>query len=192
VKKRNLSLVLGFARHFSCSIFCRREGGAEVRSLGLDVGDKRTGVAISDPQGILATPLAVLTSNDEDALIDEILRLVEHHKAERIVIGLPRRLNGKLGQQADKVGIFADKLSCAAKQRSLSQPDIQLWDERLSTRAAERLKPHGGTAGKLRREARRGSKNRGFSARAGVDAIAAAFILQGFLDSHRQSNDEGP
>jgi putative Holliday junction resolvase len=169
-----------------------QKSGVEVRSLGLDVGDKKTGVAISDPQGILATPLTVLVSNNEDTLIDEILRLVEHHKAERIVIGLPRRLNGKLGQQADKVEIFADKLSCVAKQRSLSQLDIQLWDERLSTRAAERLKAHGGTASKLRREARRGSKNRGFSARAGVDAIAAAFILQGFLDSHSQSNNERP
>jgi putative Holliday junction resolvase len=149
-------------------------------------------VAISDPQGILATPLTVLASKDDDALMDEILRLVEHHKAERVVIGLPRRLNGELGKQAGKVGIFADKLSCAAKQRSLNQLDIQLWDERLSTKAAERLRTNGGTVGKLRRGAKRESRNRGYPVKAGVDAIAAAFILQGFLDSHRQNNDEGP
>jgi putative Holliday junction resolvase len=163
-----------------------------MRSLGLDIGDKRTGVAISDLQGILATPLTVLVSKDEDASVDEILKLVEQYKAVRIVIGLPRRLNGELGKQAGKVGIFADKLSYAAKQRSLNQLDIQLWDERLSTRAAERLKTNGGTAGKLCRGAKRGSRNRGYPVKAGVDAIAAAFILQGFLDSHRQSNNEGP
>jgi putative Holliday junction resolvase len=163
-----------------------------MRSLGLDVGDRRTGVAISDPEGILATPLTVLTSRDDYALIDEILRLVEHHKAECVVIGLPRRLDGELGKQAGKVAIFADRLSCLANERSLKALDIQLWDERLSTKAAERLRTDSGMAGKLRRGAKRGTRNRGFSVRAGVDAIAAAFILQGFLDSHRQNNGEGP
>jgi putative Holliday junction resolvase len=153
-----------------------------MRSLGLDVGDKRTGVAISDPQGILATPLTVLVSKDEDALIDEILKLVEQYKAERIVVGLPRRLNGELGQQAGKVTDFADKLSWRAKQSNLKQLDVQLWDERLSTKAAERLKTEaGGKRSKLRSRA----KNHSFSIKAEVDAIAAAFILQGFLDSHR-------
>jgi putative Holliday junction resolvase len=157
-----------------------------MRSLGLDVGEKRTGVAISDPQGILATPLTVLASEDEDALIDEILKLVEQHKAERIVVGLPRRLNGELGIQANKVSVFADKLSLRAKQSNLNQLDIQLWDERLSTKAAERLKTEaGGKGSKLRSRAKRGAKNHSFSAKAEVDAIAAALILQGFLDSLR-------
>jgi putative Holliday junction resolvase len=71
-----------------------------MRSLGLDVGGQRTGVAISDPQGILATPLTVLASRDEDALIKEILTLVSQHKVERIVVGLPRQLSGDLGRQA--------------------------------------------------------------------------------------------
>jgi putative Holliday junction resolvase len=157
-----------------------------MRSLGLDVGDKRTGVAISDPQGILATPLTVLASKDKDALIDEILKLVEQYKAESIVVGLPRRLNGELGKQASKVTTFADKLSWRAKQNNLNQLDVQLWDERLSTKAAERLKTEAGGQGrKLRSRAKRGAKNHSFSVKAEVDAIAAAFILQGFLDSHR-------
>ena len=157
-----------------------------MRSLGLDVGDKRTGVAISDPQGILATPLTVLVSKDEDALIDEILKLVEQYKAERIVVGLPRRLNGELGKQASKVTAFVDKLSWQAKQSNLNQLDLQLWDERLSTKAAERLKMDvGGKTSKLRSRAKRGTRNHSFLAKAEVDAIAAAFILQGFLDSHR-------
>jgi putative Holliday junction resolvase len=156
-----------------------------MRSLGLDVGDKRTGVAISDPQGILATPLTVLASKDEDALIDEILRLVEQYKAECVVVGLPRRLNGELGKQADKVTAFTDKLSWRAKQSNLNQLDLQLWDERLSTKAAERLMMEaGGKGNKLRSSAKRGTKNHSPSVKTGVDAIAAAFILQGFLDSH--------
>jgi len=157
-----------------------------MRSLGLDVGDKRTGVAISDPEGILATPLTVLVSKDEDALIDEILKLVEQYKAECIVVGLPRRLNGELGKQANKVTAFADKLSWRAKRSNLNQLDVQLWDERFSTKAAERLKTEaGGKGSKLRSRAKRGAKNHSFSVKAEVDAIAAAFILQGFLDSLR-------
>jgi putative Holliday junction resolvase len=153
-----------------------------MRSLGLDVGDKRTGVAISDPEGILATPLTVLANKDEDAFIDEILKLVEQYKAECIVVGLPRRLNGELGKQASKVTAFTDKLSWRAKRSNLNQLDVQLWDERLSTKAAERLKTEaGGKRSKLRSRA----KNHSFSIKAEVDAIAAAFILQGFLDSHR-------
>lgn len=157
-----------------------------MRSLGLDVGDRRTGVAISDPRGILATPLTVLTNKNEDAFIDEILKLVDQYKAERIVVGLPRRLNGELGTQASKVIAFADKLSWRAKRSNLNHLDVQLWDERLSTKAAERLKTGaGGKGSKLRSRAKRGAKNRSFSVKAEVDAVAAAFILQGFLDSHR-------
>jgi len=157
-----------------------------MRSLGLDVGDKRTGVAISDPQRILATPLTVLASEDEDALINEIIKLVEQYKAECIVVGLPRRLNGELGKQANKVTVFADKLSAQAKQSNLNQLDVQLWDERLSTKAAERLMIEAsGKGNKLHSRAKRGAKNSYSSAKVSVDAVAAAFILQGFLDSLR-------
>jgi putative Holliday junction resolvase len=157
-----------------------------MRSLGLDVGDTRTGVAVSDPQGILATPLTVLASKDEDAIINEILKLVEQYKAERIVVGLPRRLDGELGKQAGKVTTFTDKLSWQAKQRNLNQLDVQLWDERFSTKAAKRLKTEAdGQGSKLRTRARRGARHHNFSVKARVDAMAAAFILQGFLDSHR-------
>jgi putative Holliday junction resolvase len=107
--------------------------------------------------------LTVLASRDEDALIKEILALVSQHKVERIVVGLPRQLSGDLGRQANKVTAFADKLAAQAKQDSFDELDMQLWDERL-----------GG---------RRGGRDRKLSIRAEVDAIAAALILQGFLDS---------
>jgi putative Holliday junction resolvase len=162
-----------------------------MRILGLDVGDMRTGVAISDPQGILATPLTVLASRDESALIKEILTLVGQHKVRRVVVGLPRRLSGDLGKQANKVTAFADKLSGQAKESNLDQLDVQLWDERLSTKAAERLKAKGGGQGaNLHFRAKRGARNRNRAVKAEVDAIAAAFILQGFLDSQHLDNDE--
>jgi putative Holliday junction resolvase len=161
-----------------------------MRSLGLDVGDSRTGVAISDPHGILATPLTVLASEDDEALINDIFGLVEQHNVERVVVGLPRLLNGELGKQADKVTAFTEKLLCLAKDRNLEQLDIQLWDERLSTKAAERLKADGARASKVRHGAKRRARSHSFSVKAGVDAIAAAFILQGFLDSRGLGNSE--
>ncbi len=162
-----------------------------MRSLGLDVGGQRTGVAISDPQGILATPLTVLASRDENALIKEILALVSQHKVGRIVVGLPRQLSGDLGRQANKVTAFADKLAAHAEQDNFDQLDMQLWDERLSTKAAERLKTKGGgQGGSLRSRGKRGARNRNLAIKAEVDAIAAALILQGFLDSQRSRDGE--
>jgi putative Holliday junction resolvase len=162
-----------------------------MRILGLDVGDTRTGVAISDPREILATPLTVLASRDESALIEEILALVGQHNVGRVVVGLPRRLSGDLGKQASKVAAFADKLAAQAKQGNFDQLDVHLWDERLSTKAAERLKAKGGgQRSGLDSRAKRGARNRNRGIKAEVDAIAAAFILQGFLDSRHSDNDE--
>jgi putative Holliday junction resolvase len=162
-----------------------------MRVLGLDVGDMRTGVAMSDPQGILATPVTVLASRDQNALIEEVLTLVRQHKVERVVVGLPRQLSGDLGKQANKVTAFADELSARAKQSKLDRLDVQLWDERLSTKAAERLKTKaGGQGGSLRSRGKRGARNRNLVIKAEVDAIAAALILQGFLDSQHPGNAE--
>ncbi|MGB5925725.1 MAG: Holliday junction resolvase RuvX [Dehalococcoidia bacterium] len=161
-----------------------------MRILGLDVGDVRTGVAISDPQAILASPLTILASRDKNALIEEILTLVGQHKVERVVVGLPRRLSGDLGEQANKVTAFADKLSAQARQSNVDQLDVQLWDERLSTKAAERLKTEAGGQEGRRYRGKRGARNRNLAIKAEVDAIAAAFILQGFLDSQRSGNAE--
>ena len=140
-----------------------------MRSLGLDLGDKRTGVAISDPQGVLAVPLTVINNADKDATMVNILKLADQSKVELVIIGLPYSLDGNLGQQANKVTAFAERLSLRAKRSNLNQIQIQLWDERLSTKAAEKLMVEAGTKKNKRKQQR--------------DAIAAAFILQGFLDS---------
>ena len=110
---------------------------------------------------------------------------------ERIVVGLPRQLSGDLGKQANKVTAFARRLSEQAKQSNFDRLDMQLWDERLSTKAAERLKTRGGRQeGGLRFRGKRGARNRNPVIKAEVDAIAAAFILQGFLDSQNVDDAE--
>jgi putative Holliday junction resolvase len=134
-----------------------------MRILGLDVGDRRIGVAISDPVEIIASPLTVVNRDDDNAAIDAILQLISRYDVKRIVVGLPYSLDGSLGQQASKVKDFIDKLS-----RNTSA-EIELRDERLSTVAAERLL--------------RGAGNKKAMERSSIDAAAAAFILQGYLDS---------
>ena len=136
-----------------------------MRSLGLDIGDRRTGVAISDAQGLIAFPLSVIDQKNEEAAIAEVIRLAQEYQEERIVVGLPYSLDGGIGRQAEKVKGFSEKLG---QRISI---DVQLWDERLSSVAAERSMIEAGTKRGKRKHQR--------------DAVAAAFILQGFLDSPR-------
>jgi len=134
-----------------------------MRILGLDVGDRRVGVAISDPVEIIASPLTVINRDDDNEAVNAILQLVRQYEVKRIVVGLPYSLDGSLGRQASKVKDFIDRLS------QNTSVEIELRDERLSTVAA----------GRLLREA----GNKKAKRRSSVDAAAAAFILQGYLDS---------
>jgi len=134
-----------------------------MRILGLDVGDKRIGVAISDPGEILASPLTTITNEDSRSAIDAVIRLVDQHDVKRIVIGLPYSLDGSIGRQANKVMDFVDRLSKG------TGASIETWDERLSTVAVDRLLKDVDNKKANKRERR--------------DAAAAAFILQGYLDS---------
>ncbi len=134
-----------------------------MRTLGLDIGDKRIGVAISDPEEILASPLVTIIRDSDDTAIDAIVKLVDKHGVERIVVGLPYSLNGNIGKQASRVMDFIEKLS------KFTRADIKTRDERLSTVAVERLLAEAGI-----KSARAKSRR---------DAAAAAFILQGYLDS---------
>ena len=143
-----------------------------MRIMGLDVGDRRIGVALSDPGGVLASPLTTIqrTGGKRDVLA--VLRLADAHEAETIVVGLPRMLSGDLGEQARKVIEFADKL------RGQARVPIVLWDERYSTVTADELM---GQAG--RRPAQR---------KARIDEVAAAVILQSYLDHAPQQRDVSP
>lgn len=128
--------------------------------LGLDVGDKRIGVAFAD--GLLAIPLTVLDRAGEESDMEKLLALAREHGAERIVVGLPLSMNGSIGRQAEKVLAFSRSLS-----EHVDIP-VDTWDERLSTVAAERLLLDSG----MKREKRKGKR----------DAMAAAIILQAYLD----------
>jgi putative Holliday junction resolvase len=137
-----------------------------MRSLGLDIGDKRIGVALSDALGMLARPLVVIERQDDEKDVAAILALVKEHSAQQIIAGLPRTLAGAIGPQAAKVQAFAQILS------SKSAVPVQLRDERLSTVSAKRLLQEGG------RKKPPGGKGR-------FDAAAAAVILQGYLDENQ-------
>ena len=128
--------------------------------LGLDVGEKRIGVALAE--GLLVIPLTVIDRRVEETDMELIIALVEEYRAERIVVGLPRLMNGDIGTQAEEVLSFSGALA-----EHVDIP-VDTWDERLSTVTAERLLIDTG----MRRKKRKGK----------IDAMAAAIILQAYLD----------
>ncbi len=130
-----------------------------MRSLALDVGDKRIGVALSDPLGILASPLTIIDRINEITDIAAIVAIIEQHRVESVIVGLPLAPDGGLGSQAEKVKNFTEEL-----RLSVTVP-IEYRDERLSTVTARRLM----------RSAKKDSKTRD-------DAMAAMVILQSYLD----------
>lgn len=136
-----------------------------ARALGVDLGTRRIGVAISDTKGTIATPYAVLerTSDDNDAkAISEIAGL---ENAKQVVLGYPIMLDGSRGYAAMVTEAFAEKLKAAGVK-------VKLWDERLTTAEAEKALKGRGMKGKARR--------------AVVDKVAAAVLLQSFLDSKKK------
>ena len=134
-----------------------------MRVLALDVGNKRVGVAISDLTQFLARTLKVIQRGSPQDDFAAVSCLVEEHEVEKVVVGYPRSLDGTVGEQAEKVGRYAAGLA-----KVLDVPVI-LWDERFSTVSAERLMREAGLRGKKKRER--------------IDAVAAAVILQDYLDS---------
>lgn len=140
-----------------------------MRLLGLDVGDRRIGVAVSDPLGRIAQPLTVIPRKDARADISEIRKLVVGFGSVRLIVGLPLNLDGTLGAQGRKTKAFAEEL-----ERALEAP-VQLVDERLTTKVAERAL----------REAKAGSRVR----RRASDKVAAAVILQGYIDGRLKTED---
>jgi len=136
-----------------------------MRILGLDIGERRIGVALSDPTGLLASPLTVIKRSALSADLAVVARLVQEHQVELIVVGEPRTLRGEVGPQAEAAREFARLLA------GYVRVPIKMWDERLSTVAAEREMLSLG----MRAEKRRAQR----------DAVAAALILQGYLDRLR-------
>ena len=134
------------------------------RILGLDVGDVRIGLALSDEMRFIATPHSVYTRVGWGPDVKHIKKVYEESKAVLIVSGLPKNMDGSVGFQAEKVMAFIEKL----KEAGLP---VEFQDERLSTVSAHQALIEGG----VRRDGRKGS----------VDKVAAALILQTYLDAHR-------
>jgi putative Holliday junction resolvase len=137
-----------------------------MRCLGLDIGDRRIGVALSDPEGILASPFTIIERTEDSQALAAIIEIINKQDVGRVVVGLPRSLDGTLGGQAEKVKEFADRLAGQIKV------PLEYRDERLTTVMAQRLKRESG-----------GKKTRG---KARYDAQAAALILQGYLDESQR------
>ena len=133
--------------------------------MGLDVGERRIGVAIADELGAIASPLTTVMRKPGD--LAELSKLARDRGVNRVVVGLPTGLSGREGPQAATVRAFADELGDAVGPAI----EVTFWDERLTTAVAERA---------LRESGRRRGRNSG-----DVDAVAAAVILQGFLDARR-------
>lgn len=136
-----------------------------MRIMGLDFGSKTVGVAISDPLLITAQGIEIIRRKDENKLRQTLARieaLAAEYEVEKIVLGLPKNMNDTLGERAGLTLEFKEKL-----ERRTGLP-VVMWDERLTTVAADRAMMEAG----IRRENRKEY----------VDKIAACFILQGYLD----------
>ena len=136
-----------------------------MRALGLDVGSKTIGVAVSDELGLLAHPRRTLARRGTRLDCDDVTAIVAAEGVEVVVVGMPLTLEGEMGHRARRVQVFIDAL-----RARLAVP-VETWDERFSTAAAERnLLAHD-----LSRARRKQV----------IDQEAAAFILQGWLDARR-------
>jgi putative Holliday junction resolvase len=131
------------------------------RILGIDLGRARIGVAVSDELGMLAHPVETIPATTD--AMRRIAEIVRDKDAERVVVGLPRHMNGSVGIGATEALAFAEKL------RALLPCEVLTWDERLTTTAANRA---------LRESGRKTRDSRGV-----VDQVAAQMILQSYLDS---------
>ena len=142
----------------------------EVRILALDVGQKRIGLAVSDPLGITAQGLEVLIRKDRDTDLARLLAVAREWHVQEIVVGLPRHLDGREGRQAPAIMELAQALGDALGAK------VTPWDERLTTVEAERVLVQADLSRRRRRQV--------------VDQLAAVLILQNYLD-HRQQHGGG-
>ncbi len=137
----------------------------EVRILALDVGEKRIGLAVSDPLGITAQGLEVLTRKDRTSDLNRLLEVARQWRVQQIVVGLPRHMDGRLGQAAPEI------LALVASLKEALGVEVITWEERLTTVEAERVLLQADVSRRRRRQV--------------VDQLAAVLILQNYLD-HRQ------
>lgn len=159
-----------------------------ARLLALDVGEVRIGVAVSDATGFLASPYTTLrASRNEQENWQAIQRLIEETEAVGLVVGLPISMDGQIHGQGQRVQSFAERL-----RPHITVP-LSFWDERLSTVEAHRLlaqRSQDGGEKRQRREGRQRPQKRRRKQKQEIDALAAAVILQEYLDHLRSTQKE--
>ena len=138
-----------------------------MRIMAIDYGDARTGIAISDPTGLLAGYTTVIHGRKSEVVAEEIARLVKEHGVEELVMGFPRNMDGTEGPRAQLYREFAGRVEAACGLRPV------LWDERRTTVEAHGILHASGKRMKNHRKT--------------VDAVAAALILEGYLARRRQA-----
>lgn len=146
----------------------RGEGEFEGRVLGIDYGERRVGLAVSDPLGIIAQGLQTIHRTTDVQLLDRLETVVDEYAVKKIVIGLPLSLKGRMGDKALEVTQFIERL------KSRFQLPVIAWDERMTTSAAHRTMHEMGHKAK--------------GAKENIDRIAAVLILQSYLDSVSKNN----
>ena len=145
-----------------------------MRILGVDYGDHYVGLALSDPTELIASPLTTIYREDEanlKATVRQIRAITEQEGVRQIILGYPKNMNNTVGPRAEKSEAFKRRL-----ERDLYQVEVLLWDERLSTRAAEIPLMES----RMNREQRKKV----------VDKMAAALILQSYLDWKKTKDDQ--
>ena len=140
-----------------------------MRVLGLDLGERRIGIALSDGLGLTAQPLTVLTRTNARSDLQVIQQLATQHDVGTIVLGLPLTMRGEHGTQAKQASAFAQTL------HQTTRIPVELVDERLTTVQGERALLETGTSRRKRKRL--------------IDQVAAQLILQQYLDTHRVSHD---
>ena len=129
--------------------------------MSVDFGDSRTGIAVCGKAELLATPVCVISEKDFDKCIEKTAVLAREQRAEEIVVGYPKNMNGTIGERAEKCQLFAEKLS------ELVDCPVTLWDERCTTVSAHNILNVTNTRGKKRK--------------AVVDAVSAVIILESYI-----------
>ena len=137
--------------------------GASMRVMAIDYGDVRTGVAVSDMSGSIVGDAWVITEKSTEVTADTVAAEAKAREVGVIIVGLPKNMNGTLGERAEKSTHFAKILE------SVSCIEVKFWDERLTTVSAHRILDNTGKYGKKRKKT--------------VDAVAASLILEGYLGS---------
>lgn len=141
-----------------------------MRIMAIDYGDAHTGVAISDPSGLLAGYTTVINSRKQEVVVDQLLQIIAEREVDELVLGYPKNMNDTKGDRVLK------SEGLAAVLREKTGLPLALWDERLTTVDAHRILTENGRHGKRRKQT--------------VDAVAATLILEGYLGYKRNQREK--